>query len=158
LKLAEVQQACTIIQSAAHEDANIIFGAVMDEKMKDTVKITVIATGFKEVPRAAVGRAHQRFDAHQSFGHQSFAASHDDAMSLSNMDFPDPVGPAPTPSFPEPMPEPMMEEPRMANPFPVDNLGGEVISLDSMRSAMVANFEQDDLDVPAFLRKRGEVM
>jgi len=36
--------------------------------------------------------------------------------------------------------------------------GGEVISLDSMRTAMVANFEQDDLDVPAFLRKRGEVM
>jgi len=148
LKLAEVQQACTIIQSAAHEDANIIFGAVMDEKMKDTVKITVIATGFKEVPRAGVSRGHQRFEAHQSF-----AASHDDAM-----DFPDPVGPAPTPSFPEPMAEPGMEEPRMANSFPVDNLGGEVISLDSMRSAMVANFEQDDLDVPAFLRKRGEVM
>jgi cell division protein FtsZ len=148
LKLAEVQQACTIIQSAAHEDANIIFGAVMDEKMKDTVKITVIATGFKEVPRAGVSRTHQRFEAHQSF-----AASHDDAM-----DFPDPVGPSPTQSFPEPLPEPIMEEPRMANPFPVDNLGGEVISLDSMRSAMVANFEQDDLDVPAFLRKRGEVM
>jgi hypothetical protein len=36
--------------------------------------------------------------------------------------------------------------------------GAEVISLDAMRSAMVANFEQDDLDVPAFLRKRGEVM
>src|SRR3979409_1716657 len=48
LKLAEVQQACSIIQSAAHEDANIIFGAVMDEKMKDAVKITVIATGFRE--------------------------------------------------------------------------------------------------------------
>jgi cell division protein FtsZ len=158
LKLAEVQQACTIIQSAAHEDANIIFGAVMDEKMKDTVKITVIATGFKEVPRSAVSRAHQRLEAHQSFGHQSFAASHDDAMDFSNIDIPEPVGPAPTPSFQESMPEPMMEESRMAHPFPVDNLGGEVISLDSMRSAMVANFEQDDLDVPAFLRKRGEVM
>src|SRR5436309_1630377 len=36
-----------IIQGAAHEDANIIFGAVLDEKMKDDVKITVIATGFK---------------------------------------------------------------------------------------------------------------
>src|SRR5271167_338956 len=48
LKLAEVQQACTIIQGAAHEDANIIFGAVLDEKMKDAVKITVIATGFKD--------------------------------------------------------------------------------------------------------------
>src|SRR5262249_22445182 len=47
LKLAEVNEASTIIQSAAHEDANIIFGAVQDEKMKDEVKITVIATGFK---------------------------------------------------------------------------------------------------------------
>src|SRR6478736_1078687 len=48
LKLAEVQQACTIIQSAAHEDANIIFGAVLDDKTKDSVKITVIATGFRD--------------------------------------------------------------------------------------------------------------
>src|SRR5262245_19261109 len=48
LKLAEVQEACSIIQGAAHEDANIIFGAVLDEKMKDSVKITVIATGFKD--------------------------------------------------------------------------------------------------------------
>ena len=48
LKLAEVQEACSIIQSAADDDANIIFGAVLDEKMKDTVKITVIATGFKD--------------------------------------------------------------------------------------------------------------
>src|SRR5262244_897892 len=47
LKLAEVNEASTIIQSAAHEDANIIFGAVQDEKKKEEVKITVIATGFK---------------------------------------------------------------------------------------------------------------
>src|SRR5262249_53466095 len=47
LKLAEVNEASTIIQSAAHEDANIIFGAVLDETMKDEVKITVIATGFR---------------------------------------------------------------------------------------------------------------
>ena len=155
LKLAEVQQACTIIQSAAHEDANIIFGAVMDEKMKDSVKITVIATGFREVSRTGVSRAHQR----PAEAHHSFATSHDDAM-----DFPEPVGPTPTPfpeSFPESTPDRrIMEEPRMAESSAVAMVqpGGEVISLDTMRSAMVANFEQDDLDVPAFLRKRGEVM
>src|SRR5579884_1028806 len=48
LKLAEVNEASTIIQSAAHEDANIIFGAVLDENMGDEVKITVIATGFRQ--------------------------------------------------------------------------------------------------------------
>src|SRR6516164_1650180 len=52
LRLTEVNEASTIIQSAAHEDANIIFGAVLDEKMKDEVKITVIATGFKEAARS----------------------------------------------------------------------------------------------------------
>jgi cell division protein FtsZ len=48
LKLSEVNEASTIIQNAAHEDANIIFGAVQDETMGDDVKITVIATGFKQ--------------------------------------------------------------------------------------------------------------
>ena len=48
LKLSEVNEASTLIQSAAHEDANIIFGAVLDEKMGEEVKITVIATGFRD--------------------------------------------------------------------------------------------------------------
>ena len=48
LKLSEVNAASSLIQSSAHEDANIIFGAVLDEKMADEVKITVIATGFRD--------------------------------------------------------------------------------------------------------------
>lgn len=48
LKLSEVNEASTIIQNAAHEDANIIFGAVQDESMGENVKITVIATGFRD--------------------------------------------------------------------------------------------------------------
>jgi cell division protein FtsZ len=48
LKLSEVNEASTIIQNAAHEDCNIIFGAVLDERMGDEVKITVIATGFRQ--------------------------------------------------------------------------------------------------------------
>jgi len=48
LKLSEVNAASSLIQSAAHEDANIIFGAVLDERMGEDVKITVIATGFRD--------------------------------------------------------------------------------------------------------------
>jgi len=48
LSLHEVHEASSIIQKAAAENANIIFGAVQDETMKDAVKITVIAAGFKE--------------------------------------------------------------------------------------------------------------
>jgi cell division protein FtsZ len=47
--LQEVHEASSIIQKAAHENANIIFGAVMDDAMKESVKLTVIAAGFREV-------------------------------------------------------------------------------------------------------------
>jgi cell division protein FtsZ len=48
LKLSEVNAASSLIQSSAHEDANIIFGAVLDENMGEEVKLTVIATGFRD--------------------------------------------------------------------------------------------------------------
>jgi cell division protein FtsZ len=49
MSLLEVNEALTIIQESAHEDANIIFGAVVDPKLENKVKITVIATGFDHV-------------------------------------------------------------------------------------------------------------
>jgi cell division protein FtsZ len=44
--MIEVSEATSIIQEAAHEEANIIFGAVVDPSMEGRVKITVVATGF----------------------------------------------------------------------------------------------------------------
>ena len=46
LSLVEVSEAASIVQEAADEEANIIFGAVVDPALKGKVKITVIATGF----------------------------------------------------------------------------------------------------------------
>jgi cell division GTPase FtsZ len=46
MTLFEVHEAASIIQEAADEEANIIFGTVIDPRMKDEVKVTVIATGF----------------------------------------------------------------------------------------------------------------
>ena len=54
LSLHEVNEAATLIQEEADDDANIIFGAVIDESMGDEVRITVIATGFGD--RAATSR------------------------------------------------------------------------------------------------------
>jgi len=58
LTLTEVSEASDIVYSAAHEDANIIFGAVVDPKMEGRVKITVIATGF-DAERVAASPAAQ---------------------------------------------------------------------------------------------------
>ena len=57
LCLHEVNEAASMIQEEAHEDANIIFGAVIDENISDEIRITVIATGFgmvKEETKPAV--------------------------------------------------------------------------------------------------------
>ena len=127
LKLAEVQEACSIIQGAAHEDANIIFGAVLDDKSKDTVKITVIATGFKD---SDIRRRQQESRA-------GFAASRD---------------------FFEPETESEPTPPRMVmEQAAIQAASTDVVAVDAVRNAVVANFEKQDLDVPAFLRKRGEV-
>ncbi len=171
LKLAEVQQACSIIQSAAHEDANIIFGAVMDEKMKDAVKITVIATGFREVPSAR----HRQHEMHTSFSSAHAAALDDDF----------PMAPGPRTPIPEPerimsgtaMAEATMTDDRVyeddapaahasdrpsADMIPLepsrDITRDGVLSNISIGANVASNFEPDDLDVPAFLRKRNEVM
>nr|WP_207755206.1 cell division protein FtsZ [Clostridium pascui] len=47
LGLLEINEAAEIVQEAADPDANIIFGAVIDESLKEEIRITVIATGFE---------------------------------------------------------------------------------------------------------------
>ncbi|HEY5938881.1 MAG TPA: cell division protein FtsZ [Kofleriaceae bacterium] len=65
LTLHEVNEASSLIQQAAHEDANIIFGSVIDPNLSEEVRITVIATGFDRaaktqvlVPSGPVANAH----------------------------------------------------------------------------------------------------
>jgi cell division protein FtsZ len=146
LKLAEVQQACTIIQNAADEDANIIFGAVLDEKMKDAVKITVIATGFKEEDMRRL-RQRENYD--------PVILSRDASRENSRrFHVPEPAA-EPEPVFePEPSFEPDAAPVSLRE---TTQPHGDVISLDGMRT-VAPSYQAEDLDVPAFLRKRTDVM
>jgi len=150
LKLSEVHEASTIIQSAAHEDANIIFGAVMDEKMKDEVKITVIATGFhtdklhkkeKSVGAAANAIAQQRTAASYPSAAASAAPTGSGYGQANHGQANHPTG-GQRPSIPV--------APRVMN-----TPGREATNLQSVKDT-VKDVEHDDLDVPAFIRKRGE--
>ncbi len=145
LKLAEVQQACTIIQGAAHDDANIIFGAVLDEKMKDSVKITVIATGFQE-SEIRSARRQEAFD-------PVIVSRHHERRAPEPAAEPEPVF-EPEPTF-EPDPAPVMVQ--ESAPTPVAAPHADVISLDAMRTPAPV-YAAEDLDVPAFMRKRADVM
>jgi len=147
LRLAEVNEASTIIQSAAHEDANIIFGAVLDEKMKEEVKITVIATGFRDVQQQQRERSAT-----------AAAVAISSARSASSF----------TPTRPTELPQPQRVTPEPQLQAPARNAFApalqrtpatptrETPSLDQVKSNVTSNFPQDDLDVPAFIRKRGE--
>jgi cell division protein FtsZ len=54
IKLREINEAAGLVQQAAHEDAEIIFGVVTDSNLADTVKVTVIATGFEKSGHAPI--------------------------------------------------------------------------------------------------------
>jgi len=55
MTLFEINEASTLIQAEAHEEANIIFGTVVDETMGDEIRITVIATGFEDTGKKKHG-------------------------------------------------------------------------------------------------------
>ena len=54
MSLYEVNEAASLIHEEAHEDANIILGAVIDDRLTDEIRVTVIATGFGELERASI--------------------------------------------------------------------------------------------------------
>ena len=136
MSLIEVSEASAIIQEAAHEDANIIFGAVVDPKMEGRVKITVIATGFDNAAAAAQPAA-------------SAAPTPVDLQSYASwrqqVDEPVAVNGGSRLSGLSLSRRPMVELP-IAAAAPADSDGGPG-----------AEFEPvSDLDVPAFLRRQGD--
>ena len=112
LSLYEINQAAQIIRETAHPDVNLIFGAVIDEAMKDDIRITVIATGFE---RGAPQR------------HQMAPASHRRSVQA-------PIRESVTSSVERPRPESGPVREQRSSP----------------------KFRPDDLEIPAFLRRRPE--
>jgi cell division protein FtsZ len=133
LSLHDVNEACSLIRGAtANEDAQINFGVVMNESLKDTVKITVIATGFQRDNQPQLARRAA-----------ASASAYVEPIVFEN---------APPP--PVPMPESLFNSGlssgvslfrEMTLPDPVEELEKE----EPMPMATPA----DDIEVPAFLRR-----
>jgi cell division protein FtsZ len=151
LKLAEVNEASTIIQSAAHEDANIIFGAVQDEKMKDDLKITVIATGFKNDVPARKDRTVNAAQAAISTARTASAYQVQAAASVPRVVNGSHVNGSSNGSSVQHASAHAVTPTRVVTPT------RESPNLATMTESIRTAVEQDDLDVPAFIRKRGEI-
>lgn len=117
MTLSEINQAAAIIRETAHPDVNLIFGAVIDEKLVDKIRITVIATGFE----------HSMPMRHMSTGASSAATRQATAR-------------------------PPVREAQPANTTPQQPQRPQV-SVDAESSPQEA-YRFNNLDIPAFLRKR----
>jgi cell division protein FtsZ len=128
MTLFEVNQAAAIIREKAHPDANMIFGAVVDENMGDDLRITVIATGFENhQARRQLITQHKQTDNGQ--------ARDDNRVSKRQAPVPEsivigkPVGP------------PQREQ-------------AEAVSEKPEETKAESRFSPNNLDIPAFLRRR----
>jgi cell division protein FtsZ len=135
LSLMEVNEASCVIQEAAHEDANIIFGAVVDPKLAGKIKITVIATGFDRGNRARAVRSTavqtpvdlQHYTAHVNRAAAGGSSDHP-ALEMTAS----------------------MPEAAAASALKVSRRPGLELTLPAMEPADLSS----PLDVPAFLRRQ----
>jgi cell division protein FtsZ len=135
LSLMEVNEASCVIQEAAHEDANIIFGAVVDPKLAGKIKITVIATGFDRGNRARTVRSTA---VQTPVDLQNYTAHVNRAAAVASRDQPALEMAASLPEAPA------------AASLKVSRRPGLELTLPAMEPADLSS----PLDVPAFLRRQ----
>ena len=124
--LQEVNEAAELIHAEAHEDANIIWGMVIDPNLQDKVRVTVIATGF--------GEAHEE----------------ETTVSMTQVAS---VKEAPTPVAPAISTSEKIEIPAFARKSKDNGAGGEVIKLKKL-SVLSSPEDEEKYEIPTFLRKQ----
>jgi cell division protein FtsZ len=143
MSLYEVNEAASLIQEEAHEDANIIFGAVIDEKIADEIHVTVIATGFGDRDFTTMRHATSYSSPMTAPGYSSSGAPVTAPVQAS---FTRPMDPVQQPLTPPPVQPPAVASiPPHATSFagkPVRRLGMIV--------------DENSLDIPAFKRRNGD--
>jgi cell division protein FtsZ len=142
LGLFEIHEAAQLVAEAAHPEANIIFGAVIDDALGDEVRVTVIAAGFDGgMPRARLFEPRRTQIVERPAAVEPEPEEEDDDLLIADLtEQPPPPPVRPSRRAPEPAPEPVRErEPaRAARPTPP-------------RRTIVFD-DSDDLDVPDFLK------
>jgi hypothetical protein len=156
LTLHEVNEASSLIQQAAHEDANIIFGSVIDPNVTDEVRITVIATGFDRAARrddVGVPTVTHRHDTAPQ-GSMSSASAHPRTVrSTSQITIPYDTSTQVTREYPPPTVTPRRPEPARPRAEVVDDgfeaawNGPDLAELTAVERAL-AELGVDDVPVP----------
>lgn len=162
MTLYEISEASKLIQEEAHEDANILFGSVIDKNMKDDVRVTVIATGFNK----PLMRTHHR----PSTSMQTTSSSNGYAMgrvSGTKLQELSPVTGAPVQQLAQVQPQSrQVSFPTGATRHSpqVAQVPRTQVNTDEFRAEMkdmakeigVLEYQSDEYDIPTFLRKQAD--
>jgi cell division protein FtsZ len=152
LGLFEINEAARLVQEAAHPEANIIFGAVIDDALGDEVRVTVIAAGFDG------GGPVKRGEERSLSGLQSAASSRPATSNGASTNGASTNGSRPSPAGPRPTEQPVRHEP---DPVPAAAPAGagaaeaapRPVFQPAQRPPHTVTFDDaDDLDVPDFLK------
>ncbi len=143
MTLSEINDAVSIIHNEAHDDANIIFGAVIDEEMGEAVNVTVIATGFGREERSATHKVEYPATAPAAQS-RSHSLHEDDYEQESEWDAP--AARTKVPKKPKDMEIPsfIRRNQRETNSRPLGVTEEYGVECD------------EDLDIPTFLRKQAD--
>lgn len=163
LSLFEVNEAAEIIRETADPNAHIIFGAVIDPSLTDEVRITVIATGFEQPPgqalpaRKAQGRASsQQSQQRARSGHQAPSRANTQStrnqVSVPRSSYAAPSHQQPAQAAPEQPPQQAPDQRQRGNSGNSGNSGTRLH--EKVKDFPVRNYDREDLDIPAFLRRR----
>ena len=143
LGLFEINEAAALVSQAAHAEANIIFGAVIDDALGDEVRVTVIAAGFDGgTPQAARGRPGRAASRQPPRQPRADAEPGRAAARVASARRPA-EQPAPEPA------QPRRPEPQPSQPAPVGAAAG---ARPAGRAPASVSFDDDELDVPDFLK------
>jgi cell division protein FtsZ len=141
LTLFEVNEAAAIIKESAHPDVNIIFGAQIDQNMGDEIRITVIATGFEQ------SRVARKVEQRQSMQPQRPAQQPQQQFVQQPAQ-----RPAQQPQYQQPAPPPNLPEQQYVQPPAPQQPARPAAQQGSENGARV--WDEDDIEIPTFLRKR----
>ncbi len=162
LSLFEVSEAAALIRDSAHPEVNMIFGAQIDENMGDQVRVTVIATGFEQ------SRIKNRPDVQPAFNKPGTPAVRGQQ--------PSPAGRPQVPAQPSvstmPPAQPQQQQPSMQQyGTPTTSTSAAASSQPQQQEVEVANpppapqsqpyrssrvYDDESIEIPTFLRKRGK--
>lgn len=153
MTMTEISDASSIIANAADPDANIIFGANINEEMGDKLKISVIATGFEETDLVGTGPRKQMFGAYSRTSMKKFAETDENGSKIDRApsDFTQPV----TKSQRSTQEEVSQGREEPANSF--IKLNTQPKQDEKAKQASEAAEDdslKDDFEVPAFMRNK----